>query len=250
MGQTITVTGMVISTMPISDYDKRIVILTKERGKITAFARGARRPNSSLLAATNPFAFGEFEVFEGRSSYNIAKASIHNYFRELTTDVEAAYLGFYFLEFADYYCQENNDEKEMLKLLYQSLRALSSPKLKNELVRVVFELKALTINGEGPSVFSCMHCGAKEGLSYFSVRRGGIFCPKCKDKQGTVLISDSTRYTMQYVISATIEKLYTFEVSTEVLKELQEIMKQYFDFYVKHKFKALEVIDGGIGIFG
>ena len=145
MGQSMTVTGMVISTMPISDYDKRIVILTKERGKITAFARGARRPNSTLLAATSPFAFGEFEVFEGKSSYNVSRASIHNYFRELTMDVEAAYMGFYFLEFADYYCQENNDEKEMLKLLYQSLRALVSPKFKNELVRVIFELKALTI---------------------------------------------------------------------------------------------------------
>ena len=224
MGQTITVTGMVISTMPISDYDKRIVILTKERGKITAFARGARRPNSSLLAATNPFAFGEFEVFEGKSSYNVSKASIHNYFRELTTDVEAAYMGFYFLEFADYYCQENNDEKEMLKLLYQSLRALSSSKFKKGLVRVIFELKALTINGEGPSVFSCMHCGDRENLTAFSVRRGGMFCPACKDGQGTVSIGESTRYTMQYIVSTSVEKLYTFRVSDEVLQELQNIM--------------------------
>ena len=245
MGQTITVTGMVISTMPISDYDKRIVILTKERGKITAFARGARRPNSSLLAATNPFAFGEFEVFEGKNSYNVSKASIHNYFRELTTDPAAAYMAFYFLEFADYYCQENNDEKEMLKLLYQSLRALSCPNLKNELVRVIFELKALTINGEGPSVFSCIHCGTRENLNFFSVRRGGMFCPKCKHGQGTVLISDSTRYTMQFIVSSGVETLYTFVVSEAVLRELQDIMKEYLSHYVKHKFKSLEILEAG-----
>ena len=249
MGQTITVTGMVISTMPISDYDKRIVILTKERGKITAFARGARRPNSSLLAATNPFAFGEFEVFEGKNSYNVSKASIHNYFRELTMDVEAAYMGFYFLEFADYYCQENNDEKEMLKLLYQSLRALSSPNFKKELVRVIFELKALTINGEGPSVFSCMHCGDRENLTSFSVRRGGMFCPKCKDKQGTVSISESARYTMQYIVSGTVEKLYTFRVSDEVLQELKSIMQEYLSYYVKHKFKSLQILEEGDTFF-
>ena len=104
MGQSVTVMGMVLTAMPISEYDKRITILTKERGKITAFARGARRPGSQLLAATSPFAFGEFEVLEGRSSYNLIRANIQNYFRELVTDLDATSLGFYFMEFAEYFC--------------------------------------------------------------------------------------------------------------------------------------------------
>ena len=155
MGQSVTVMGMVLTAMPISEYDKRITILTKERGKITAFARGARRPGSQLLAATSPFAFGEFEVFEGRSSYNLTRANIQNYFRDLVTDLDAASLGFYFMEFAEYFCQENNDERMMLKAFVSIVlgrwKAAHIPK---ELVKVVFELKAITINGEGPaSVF-------------------------------------------------------------------------------------------------
>ena len=243
MGQSVVVMGMVLSTMPISDYDKRVTILTKERGKVTAFARGARRPNSQLLAATNPFCFGEFELFEGKSSYSLSKANIHNYFRDLTLDVEAAYMGFYFLEFADYFCQENNDEKEMLKLLYQSLRALEHPTFSKDLVRVIFELKAMTINGEGPSVFSCMHCHGTERLDYFSVWRGGIFCPNCKSGQKTKKIHESTRYAMQFIVSTCIEKLFTFQVSEEVLEELKEIMKEYLQTYVKHSFKSLQIID-------
>lgn len=243
MGQELVLTGMVLNAMPIGDYDKRITILTKERGKITAFARGARRPSSSLLAASNPFTFGEFELYEGKSSYTLSKASIKNYFRDIVMDFDAAYLGFYFLEFADYYCQENNDEKEMLKLLYQSLRALESPKYDHRLVRAIFELKAITINGEGPTVFSCIHCRKKEELLFFSVTRGGMFCNSCKGLAQGVDIMDATRYTLQYIVASSIEKLYSFAVSQEVLEELCRIVKEYMERYVRHKFKSLETME-------
>ena len=139
MTQSVVLTGMVLTAMPVNDYDKRITILTKERGKITAFARGARRPNSQLLAVTNPFVFGQFELYEGKSAYNLTKASVTNYFRDLALDFEATYMGMYFLEFAEYFCQENNDEVEMLKLLYQSVRALESKMYELDFVRMVFE---------------------------------------------------------------------------------------------------------------
>lgn len=243
MGQNIVVTGMVLQVMPIGEYDKRITLLTKEKGKITAFARGARRPNSQLLAATNPFSFGEFELFEGRSSYTIAKATIQNYFRELTEDFDVTYYGFYFLEFADYYCQENNDEREMLKLLYQSMRALISPSYDNRLVRSVFELKALAINGEAPNVFSCLKCGTKDALCYFSVRKGGALCNEChQEVPDAVRVDESTMYTMQYVVSSSVEKLYRFSVSDKVLEELQRLMKEYLRMYVGHSFKSLKIL--------
>lgn len=241
MGQSVIVMGMVLTAMPVNEYDKRITILTKERGKITAFAKGARCSGSQLLAAASPFSFGEFELYEGRSSYNLTKASIQNYFRELVTDLDSVYLGFYFMEFAEYYCQENNDEREMLKLLYQSLRALESPNIPNSLVRVIFELKAITINGEGPDVFSCIHCRSKENLCVFSVRRGGIFCGECGRQVSGRKILDSTRYAMQYIVSSPVAKLYSFTVSDEVMEELQVIMKEYMDHYVHHEFKSLKV---------
>lgn len=244
MGQNITVTGMVLNAMPIGDYDKRITLLTRERGKITAFARGARRANSQLLAATNPFSFGEFELFEGRSSYTVAKASIQNYFRELTADFAVTYYGFYFLEFADYYCQENNDEREMLKLLYQSMRALISPAYDNRLVRMIFELKAMAINGVGPNVFSCLKCSGKEMLVYFSVKHGGTLCAACrKCADDAVLLNESTLYAMQYVIASDIGRLYTFSLKENVLLELQKMMKAYLERYVGHSFKSLKILD-------
>jgi DNA repair protein RecO (recombination protein O) len=244
MGQSTLVTGIILYATPIGEYDRRVVVLTKERGKINAFAKGARRQNSALIAAANPFAFGEFEVYEGRSSYTIVKANIQNYFLELVNSFEGAYYGFYFMEFADYYTRENNDELFMLKLLYQSLRALTKDSIPNELVKCIFELKALVVNGEYPQVFQCRCCEKEENMMYFSAKIGGVVCDSCvKPEHAAIRISESTLYAMQFIITAPIEKLFTFKVSDQVLKELKSIMKKYIKMYIDKEFKSLPILD-------
>ncbi len=207
------ITGMILKAEPIGEYDRRVVILTKEKGKISAFAKGARKPNSKLLAATNPFSFGEFKLYVGRSSYNIADASISNYFEGLREDFEGAYYGMYFLEVMDYYTRENNDEKEMLKLLYQSLRAVSHASLPNPLVRCIFEMKAMVLNGEFPGI-------PQEGKW-----------------------EESTRYAVSFIVNSSIEKLYTFTVAPSVLEELRKIADDYRKHFIDRTFKSLEIVD-------
>ena len=240
----IVLTGMVLSTMPVGEYDRRVVILTKEQGRISAFARGARRPNSPLVGALNPFSFGEFTVYAGRSSYTVQAASISNYFEGLREDIIGAYYGFYFLEFADYYTKEANDESEMLKLLYQTLRALLNPHIPDRLVRCIFELKALTVNGQAPQVFQCVVCGDKERPAVFSAVKGGLVCGACRgDVIDGMLLDNSTLYSMQYIESSSIGKLYTFTVTDKVLAELEKVMGRLMEVYVGKKFKSLEILE-------
>ena len=244
MNQSITVTGMVLSATPIGEYDKRVVILTKEKGKISAFAKGARRQNSPLMGVTNPFAFGEFEVYEGRTSYNVMQANISNYFSKLSSDLEGAYYGFYFMEVADYFTKEYNDEKEMLKLLYQSMRALVSGKIKRELVRYIFELKTLAINGEAPETFRCANCGVGGRSMVFSSKNHGMICSECQAlAPDGIAVSGAATYTLQYIVSSPVEKLYTFAVSDEVLKEIGTVMKQYTSTHIDKNFKSLEILE-------
>ena len=207
------VTGMIIGAVPIGEYDRRLVLLTKEKGKITAFARGARKPNSRFVASTNLFCFGTFKLYVGRDSYTLSETEISNYFEELRMDFEGAYYGMYFLEIADYYTRENNDEREMLKLLYQSLRALLHPTLKNQLVRAVYEIKSVVINGEFPGVSS---------------------------ESGYL---ESTKFTIDYIVDSSIEKLYTFIVTDEVLTELKSIGDWTRKNCLPGRFKSLEILD-------
>lgn len=204
---------MVLKTVPIGEYDRRVVILTKERGKISAFAKGARKPNSRLVAAASPFSFGEFKLYEGRTSYNIIEADISNYFEGLREDFEGACYGMYFLEVMDYYTRENNDEKQMLKLLYQSLRALLLPSLKRELVRYIFEIKALVLNGEFPGV------------------------PMYRE------YLESTIYAVNYIATSSVEKLYTFTVKDEVLAELQGIADELRRRFIDREIKSLGMLE-------
>ncbi len=246
----ITVMGMVLSAMPIGEYDKRIVLLTRERGKIPVFAKGARKPGSALSGGVMPFSFGEFAIYEGRTSYTMVSASISNYFAEFREDVEGAYYGFYFMEIADYYCREANDEREMLKLLYQSLRAILKENIPNRLIRRIYELKAVCINGEAPQVFECVVCGDSGRDGQFSVKKGGKVCVECdRDVFDGMRLEVSTWHTLQYIVSSGVEKLYTFTVSESVLRELELIMERYMDVYVEKRFKSLEILEGIEEIF-
>lgn len=213
MQEAILLTGMILKTVPIGDYDRRVVLLTKERGKISAFAKGARRQNSRLLAATNPFCFGVFKMYEGKTSYNIMEADISNYFETLRADFEAAYMGMYFMEIADYYTRENNDERQMLKLVYQSLRALTHPGLSKELVRCIYEIKTIAVNGEYP--------GVPEGKEF----------------------SESAVYALSYIEKTPVEKLYTFTVTKEVLTEMKYVAAKYRERFMNYPFKSLDVLE-------
>lgn len=214
--QTCTVTGIVLSAAPVGEYDKLVVLLTKERGKIRAFARGARRLNNPLMAAANVFAFGKFQVYEGRTSYTVSQASIQNYFSELMQDFEGACFGQYFLEFADYYTKENADGYDFLKLVYQSLRALSVPSLPRILVRYIYELKAMVYSGECPQSFEQF-----EGWN----------------------LNPSTLYALQYVVASPVEKLYTFLLTEEVMEEFGHVVTWLRERYVERRFKSLEILE-------
>ncbi len=256
-------TGMVLVSMPVGDYDRRLTILTRERGKISAFAKGARKPTSPLLGCSQPFSFGEFVLYEGKNSYNVVSAEISNYFAELRNDVESIYYAMYFCEFSCFMTKENLEAGEPLKLLYMTLRALSKPALHKKLVRRIFELRFMAVNGEMPQVESCVLCGREEMLKqpkgWFSPTEGGICCEECRRKRlqernaatgaaympenDGVWIGTTTIYTMQYILATPLEKLFTFTVSGEVLSELCEAMEQFLTKHVGHKMKSEEMLE-------
>ena len=211
MRETVNLTGMVLSAMPIGEYDKRLVILTREEGKITAFARGARRPKSSLLAASNPFVTGTFSLIPGRDSYSLVQASVRDYFTELSAMMPGVYYGFYFLEFASYYGREGIDGTDTLNLLYLALKALIHEQPDARLVRRIYEMRLMTINGD--------------------------FAPDPKKTSGRAL------YACRYIMEAPMTKLFSFTVDDAVLTELERLLDRRRTHVVDRRIKSLEILE-------
>ena len=238
MSGNIKVNGIVISSTPIGEYDKRIVILTKELGKISAFARRARRTHSSLMGASNALIYGEFELFRGRSAYTVNSAKVLEYFDEVKSDYDSMMLGSYFMEIAGFFAQENNDEKNRLLLLYRSLQVAGADKMSHDLIRSIYELRTMVINGEYPNLFECGKCGSKTELVALTKDLEGVRCEGCVDSDDCIAINLSTLYALQYVASSSIRKLYSFELKPNIEEEFVKTVDRFKDKYLNYQFKS------------
>lgn len=211
MRESIQITGVVVSVMNVGEYDRRVVLLTKERGRITAFARGARRQTSQLLAATNAFVFATFELYEGRNAYTLVRAHVKHHFMELAMEMPGVYYGFYFMELADYFGAENVDQTDMVNLLFVTFKSILKHRVDLKLIRTIFELRTLVYNGE------------------FAVD-----VTECND--------ETALYALQFVATAPLERLYSFTLEAKSEKEFTRIVRKYLNRSVDKDLKSLDIL--------
>jgi hypothetical protein len=90
----------------------------------------------------------------------------------------------------------------------------------------------------------CVKCGKKDNLIGISVENGGMICDECSNSvKDTIKLSASAIYTLQYIMFSTIEKLYSFSVTEEVIKEIEFVMRCYLGRYVDKQFKSMEMLE-------
>ncbi len=230
--------------MPIGEHDKRLTLLTKEFGKITAFAKGARRAKSKLLAGTSIFIYGDFLLYK-KKNYTVTQVECIDSFHAIREDIETLSYGLYLLEFAEFVSDENNPNLPLMKLILKTLQVLTKGTLQQELIICVFELKALSYIGLTPEVSHCVLSEDENALIYFSAVQGGVVCERCYNQasQPVQNISQGTLYTMRFILSASLSDLYTFKVDEAILKQLKTIMRTFIGYHINKTFKALEFLE-------
>lgn len=280
MSEQVKVTGIVLSVYPIGENDRRLTILTKERGKIQVFARGCRKPNHPLFGVSQPLIYCEFMITEGRRFNYLNSAEGKNYFPHLKEDLEDIYYSTYFAELAEYFTVEGMDERNILNLLFVTFTAMEKKKIPLPLIRRIYELKILQYYGVGMEVFRCISCGKETELDTLSLERGGVLCHTCAHGSGqqsgsnaayeggyapgggdssaggsgnrggtyggaysSTHLDPAVLYALQYVLSIPLQRLYSFVLKEEVFLEFQWIVKHFFRIHVEHRFKAGEMLE-------
>lgn len=213
MQDLLRVCGMVVGVFPQGEYDRRITILSRERGKITAFVKGAKKAGNRFMATTDLFAFGYFDLYVGKTSNTVQNVEISNYFEYLRDDLEASLYAQYFAELADYYSKEGADESVNLLLLYRALQALKIPSLDNKYVRAVYEIKLFEAEGE---------LIPYEQAGKFSVK--GI-------------------ETIEYICQSSIEKMFNHPCDEIILSDLQKLSAFERGHLVDRRLKSLELLN-------
>ena len=203
--------GLVLNSASSRDFDKRLCVLTKEQGKITVWASGAKKPGSPLMAATRNFVFGAFSVTKGRGGYNLRSVKVNEYFEDIALDLVHACYGSYLLELAELVAQENLPAEELVNLIYLSLRAILKESIPNELVRRIYELRVLLLNGEYTEL------------------------PPLE-------ASDACCYAWQYVLEAPLTKLYTFTLTPGVLIEFSQNVDLVLRDALPYHFRSLDIL--------
>lgn len=219
MTDEITATGVVISTMPIGEFDKRVVMLTGEYGKIHAFARGARRPTSPMLAGTEPLTFAKFKLRSGKNAYSLLGVEIADYFEDVREDFDKLMYGLYFLELASFFGRENLGAPREVKLVYAALKKLA--KADNEdftpdFIRLVYELKLFNIEG---------------------------FLPQGKDAGLSV---PAAVYAVDYVERTDPLAVFSFTLADDAVRELRGLCNSYLKKYTDNNFKSLEMLNAKV----
>ncbi len=226
----IKVKGIVISENKLNDYDKMVTILTPN-GKIGCAAKGARRPKSQLMAATQYLCFGDFLIYQGVSSYNINSCEINELFYNIRIDLDKLQYAAHITKIINDVTDENQNTYKILQLFLNTLYVLSETDKNKDLTISIFKLKLMCLLGFTPIIDRCSACQKNDViLNYFSFRDNGLKCDICsRQDKGAIEISEATMTAIKYIVMAPPKKLFSFNLSEESIKELEIVSKVFLN---------------------
>lgn len=174
--------GIVLRSRDLGEYDRLVTLFTRDLGKLTAVARGARRIRSRFGGALELFTWGEAVGFEreGRDLLRLDHFDVRRSFSRLREDLERLGQGARMIEAVGRLTAERDPHPACFALLLRALRASEAgPPAR---VQLAFTLRLLDLTGHRPRLDRCVGCGRPIGTSTlaFDPSQGGLLCARCR----------------------------------------------------------------------
>lgn len=228
--------AVVLRRMSFGETDRILVLFTRCRGKLSAIAKGARRPLSKLGGGSEPFSQATVQLAVGQNLDVLTQCRVEKSFAGIRRDLAKVAYATYMLELADSGLTERQPQPELWDLLVASLTLLEEATTPDMLVRA-FELNAMRILGYEPQLWHCVRDERPVDMpgAAFHPLRGGMLCPRCASYgSGTVSLSPEGLGVMRAMLERPLREFHCSPLPQEVRWELQRCLVPH----VRHRLDA------------
>lgn len=228
------------------EADKIVTLLTREEGKVSAVARGARRPRNRFAAATQIFTHCQVSLFSGRKLDTLSQVEIRESFRLLREDLVRMASATYLCELVDETVQEKQRMETVYLLLLSTLHLLAAADIPPEPVVHAFELKLMALLGFRPVLHACASCGGAlpPGPVRFSPGLGGVLCDQCPGEEGglVVRITRGAVETMRHLLEGDLRKAHLLRMGPDIRAEVARTLELYIGYRLERRLRSLEFL--------
>jgi DNA repair protein RecO (recombination protein O) len=236
MARTYNDSGIVLRRTDVRDSDRILTILTHSHGKVSALARGLRKPGAKLAAHVDLFAQAELSFATG---YNleILTGAVRTPAPHLGSSLESmAYAGL-LAEIVDRTTEPATPVPDLYDLLQSAFSALatSGPALRPTALWHLFRL--LDWMGNAPLLTACVQCGRPlpaEPLA-FSATAGGFYDPE--HRLGRPLLPLSTR-PLLFLLASSDPDFFAFPFNAQDLNALEALLLDLFEEHLPSGLKS------------
>ncbi len=213
-----TTDAIVLREVNYKEADKVLTLLTPDQGKLTVTARGCRRKNSKIAAATQLLVLSEMTLYQFQNRWAIREANTRQLFWTVRGDIVRLSLASYFAELTELVAQEELPSGELLQLLLNSLYALDQLDKPLNQVKSAFEWKLMSLSGFAPLLEGCAVCGAEPSEPMFHLREGVLHCRACRSRMGegaALPLTPSAVAALRHITQGNPKRLLSFRLEEE-----------------------------------
>ncbi|MEN6373079.1 MAG: DNA repair protein RecO [Armatimonadota bacterium] len=242
--RTYRATAIVLRRINIGETDRVITLYTREKGKLSAVAKGARKHLSKLAGPTEMFTYGRYFLAAGRDLDIITQAEAKESFPAIRRDLDRIAHATYMAEMINAFVEERDANYGLFDTLLSSLYLLES-EIDPTIVARHFELKMMSMMGYRPELDRCLRCDAEpsgDGID-FSPSLGGRVCAECGPiPDDAIHMSEEAAQAMRTLLTAEPRMLRNLDFSDEVRKELFRAIRRYVRYRTDRELKSSEFI--------